>query len=209
MENLKNSTSKFHQFWRIITKAWEEWTYQTNFCSVIKSCEGLENGGKHCFFILWIFQQPMDLLYMERSLQEWHTKHLERVWIKNFCKGVSCNSHQLLAQVAHQEALCVLHCPVLLATDHFKNKSARATHGRKNCRLCTILQNKEQKTPWRCCTCDIPLCLQLDRNCFQMWHTAECDKFQDWIFLLFCVKRCLLCSGQSFLLTNATHFYLA
>ena len=77
-----------------------------------------------------------------------------------------------------RSSVCVEHCPVPLATDHFENKSARVTHGRKNCRLCTILLKKEQKTPWSCCTCDIPLCLQLDRNSFQMWHT-ECDKFRD------------------------------
>ena len=67
------------------------------------------------------------------------------------------------------------HCPVPLTSDHLAKKSSKATFGRKNCKLCSILFKKEQKTPWRCRACDIPLCLQLDRNCFEKWHTAESD----------------------------------
>lgn len=59
------------------------------------------------------------------------------------------------------------HCPVPLTTAHLEDKTAKATVGRKNCKLCTILLKKEQKTPWKCSTCKISLCLQLDRNCFQ------------------------------------------
>ena len=71
------------------------------------------------------------------------------------------------------------HCPVPLTRDHLTRKSSKATFGRTNCKLCSILFKKEQKTPWRCRTYDIPLCLQLDRNCFEKWHTAEGDKFQN------------------------------
>ena len=71
------------------------------------------------------------------------------------------------------------HCPVPLTSDHLTKKSSKATFERKNCKLCSILFKKEQKTPWRCRTYDIPLCLQLDRNCFEKWHTAECDKFRN------------------------------
>ena len=74
------------------------------------------------------------------------------------------------------------HCLVPLTSDHLTKKSSKATFGRKNCKLGSILVKKKQKTPWRCRTYDIPLCLQLDQNCFKKWHAAECDKFQNWFF---------------------------
>ncbi|KAJ8367236.1 hypothetical protein AAFF_G00323820 [Aldrovandia affinis] len=40
----------------------------------------------------------------------------------------------------------------------------RATLGRKKCVLCKMC------TPWECEVCDMPLCLQLTRNCFATWH---------------------------------------
>ncbi|KAJ8399418.1 hypothetical protein AAFF_G00411300, partial [Aldrovandia affinis] len=40
----------------------------------------------------------------------------------------------------------------------------RATVGRKKCVLCKMC------TPWECKVCDVPLCLQLTRNCFEKWH---------------------------------------
>ena len=69
------------------------------------------------------------------------------------------------------------HCPVPLLTD--VQKSSKASLGRKNCKLCYIREKKQQRTPWQYSKCQIPLCLQLDRNCFQQWHTAECDSFRD------------------------------
>ena len=75
-----------------------------------------------------------------------------------------------------RSSVCVQHCPVELTTDHFKNKSAKKTHGRKSCRLWTILLKKDQKTPWRCCACDNLLGPKNEQNCFQRWHFAECDK---------------------------------
>ena len=70
------------------------------------------------------------------------------------------------------------HCPMPLSTAPLEDKTAKATVGRKNCKLCTILLKKEQRTPWKCSTCKIPLCLQLDRSCFPKWHTPECDKLE-------------------------------
>ncbi|XP_048017996.1 uncharacterized protein LOC125249697 [Megalobrama amblycephala] len=46
-----------------------------------------------------------------------------------------------------------------------------ATAGRRNCMLCKVQLGKRQDTPWKCQACDIYLCLQLKRNCFQKWHT--------------------------------------
>ena len=45
----------------------------------------------------------------------------------------------------------------------------RATNGRRMCLMCSI-NKKKLKTPWMCKVCDVALCLQLDRNCFEKWH---------------------------------------
>ena len=71
------------------------------------------------------------------------------------------------------------HCPVPIANETQENKSEKATVGRKNCRLCYVHEKKERKTPWKCSECKLLLCLQLDRNCFQKWHTAECDNLRE------------------------------
>ncbi|XP_034157893.1 uncharacterized protein LOC117596561 [Pangasianodon hypophthalmus] len=45
-----------------------------------------------------------------------------------------------------------------------------ASAGRKSCVHCKAVHGKKQKTPWKCQACDVHLCLQLNRNCFQEWH---------------------------------------
>ncbi len=45
-----------------------------------------------------------------------------------------------------------------------------ATVGRRSCVHCKAVHNKKQLTPWKCKTCNVHLCLQLNRNCFQEWH---------------------------------------
>ncbi|CAM4451736.1 unnamed protein product [Leuciscus chuanchicus] len=44
------------------------------------------------------------------------------------------------------------------------------TVGRKICVLCKGQLGKRQDTPWKCQACNVHLCLQLNRNCFQEWH---------------------------------------
>lgn len=39
-----------------------------------------------------------------------------------------------------------------------------STTGRRKCRLC------RQKTPIMCATCEVPLCFQPKRDCFNCWH---------------------------------------
>ncbi|KAI5623126.1 hypothetical protein C0J50_17380, partial [Silurus asotus] len=43
-----------------------------------------------------------------------------------------------------------------------------ASQGRRSCVLCRSQRSK--KTPWKCRKCDVALCLQLTRNCFEEWH---------------------------------------
>nr|XP_023674853.1 piggyBac transposable element-derived protein 4-like isoform X1 [Paramormyrops kingsleyae] len=62
------------------------------------------------------------------------------------------------------------HVPVLgaeLSTDI----RMKATAGRKTCVYCRMHGRKQAKTPWKCRACDVYLCLQPDRNCFEAWHS--------------------------------------
>ncbi|KAG5856148.1 hypothetical protein ANANG_G00004940 [Anguilla anguilla] len=47
--------------------------------------------------------------------------------------------------------------------------SLKATAGRKYCVHC-MASRKYMKTNWRCLTCNVPLCVIADRNCFVDWH---------------------------------------
>ncbi|XP_052453883.1 piggyBac transposable element-derived protein 4 [Carassius gibelio] len=53
-----------------------------------------------------------------------------------------------------------------LTSDLIRN----ATVGRRNCIHCKTVHGKRLQTPWKCQACDVYLCLQLKRNCFQEWH---------------------------------------
>lgn len=59
------------------------------------------------------------------------------------------------------------HVPVPCATTLTVGKEATA--GRKVCKLCKM-GGKTMHSPWKCKACDVPLCLQLTRNCFEKWH---------------------------------------
>ncbi|CAM4735286.1 unnamed protein product [Leuciscus chuanchicus] len=48
-----------------------------------------------------------------------------------------------------------------------------ATVGRRICVHCKAVRGKKQQTPWKCKACDVNLCLQLNRNCFQEWHNND------------------------------------
>uniref|UniRef100_A0A672FCW1 PiggyBac transposable element-derived protein domain-containing protein n=1 Tax=Salarias fasciatus TaxID=181472 RepID=A0A672FCW1_SALFA len=57
------------------------------------------------------------------------------------------------------------HFPVPTSTGLSKDK--KASMGRRQCVLC------KRSTPWQCEECRVGLCLQLDRNCFRMYHKSD------------------------------------
>ncbi|XP_051955931.1 piggyBac transposable element-derived protein 4-like [Xyrauchen texanus] len=61
------------------------------------------------------------------------------------------------------------HVPVVLQTSSVKKN---ASIGRRVCMFCKVQNGKRQATSWKCLACDVHLCLHLNRNCFQKWHTA-------------------------------------
>ncbi|XP_043084051.1 piggyBac transposable element-derived protein 4-like isoform X1 [Puntigrus tetrazona] len=70
--------------------------------------------------------------------------------------------------------------PKQFSTDHVPIPGAKlttvvrriATLGRRICVHCKAVLGKKQQTPWKCQACNVHLCLQLNRNCFQDWHKS-------------------------------------
>lgn len=60
------------------------------------------------------------------------------------------------------------HMPVPIASQD--DPSKKASYGRRGCMHCRKTLQKEQLTQWKCKTCDVALCVILDRNCFDEWH---------------------------------------
>ncbi|XP_007548905.1 piggyBac transposable element-derived protein 4-like [Poecilia formosa] len=59
------------------------------------------------------------------------------------------------------------------ATDHTPvpiNAEQKANKARRQCRHCLQVDRLRKDTSWKCKRCDVPLCLLLDRNCFEKWH---------------------------------------
>ncbi|XP_068422390.1 piggyBac transposable element-derived protein 4-like [Clinocottus analis] len=56
------------------------------------------------------------------------------------------------------------HFPVPTNKREQIGKRQRASMGRKQCTVC------HKSTPWMCEECNVGLCLQLDRNCFRVYH---------------------------------------
>ncbi|XP_049425710.1 piggyBac transposable element-derived protein 4-like [Epinephelus fuscoguttatus] len=63
------------------------------------------------------------------------------------------------------------HVPVAIAT--VTDASQKATQGRRACQRCQQVDKKRNLTPWRCKSCDVPLCVIVDRNCFEEWHMLK------------------------------------
>ncbi|XP_053370298.1 piggyBac transposable element-derived protein 4-like [Clarias gariepinus] len=64
---------------------------------------------------------------------------------------------------------CCDHVPVPVAKLS-TNISQIASHGRRTCVFCRKQRSKKSSTPWKCRKCDVALCLQLTRNCYEQWH---------------------------------------
>ncbi|XP_041836536.1 piggyBac transposable element-derived protein 3-like [Melanotaenia boesemani] len=60
------------------------------------------------------------------------------------------------------------HIPVAIA--RVTDPSLKATQGPRICQRCHRVDKKRYLTPWKCQSCDVALCLVLDRNYFAEWH---------------------------------------
>lgn len=80
----------------------------------------------------------------------------------------SMTHKQFIEELTAQLCGVPLHCeaPPNIGSMH----SPSASHDRKRCVYCQQ-QGKQMKTHWKCPWCDVYLCLQLERNCFGIWHS--------------------------------------
>lgn len=65
------------------------------------------------------------------------------------------------------------HVPVPVTAMLNSDISNAVSAGRGCCVLCSKNLGKKISTLWKCKECDVPLCLQLTRNCFRLWHKDE------------------------------------
>ncbi|XP_057687108.1 piggyBac transposable element-derived protein 4-like [Corythoichthys intestinalis] len=56
--------------------------------------------------------------------------------------------------------------PIAVVTD----SRLKTTQGRRKCKHCHQM-GRRNLTPWMCKSCNVSLCVILDRNCFEEWHT--------------------------------------
>ncbi|XP_049340780.1 piggyBac transposable element-derived protein 4-like [Astyanax mexicanus] len=65
--------------------------------------------------------------------------------------------------------------PVPIVDPSFAAKRDKASAGRRNCVLC-LQKKKYTKTIYKCRSCDVPLCIIVDRLCFTEWHDRKGSK---------------------------------
>ncbi|XP_033855228.3 piggyBac transposable element-derived protein 4-like [Acipenser ruthenus] len=64
----------------------------------------------------------------------------------------------------------MMHLPAPIVDPASVEKGQKASAGRRKCQHCKDFGRGQMSTPWQCKTCNVPLCLVLDRNCFIEWH---------------------------------------
>uniref|UniRef100_W5LLL1 PiggyBac transposable element-derived protein 4-like n=1 Tax=Astyanax mexicanus TaxID=7994 RepID=W5LLL1_ASTMX len=62
--------------------------------------------------------------------------------------------------------------PVPIVDPSLATKREKSSVGRRNCALC-LQKKKYMKTIYKCRSCDVPLCLIVDRLCFTEWHDMK------------------------------------
>uniref|UniRef100_A0A3B3R6Z6 PiggyBac transposable element-derived protein domain-containing protein n=1 Tax=Paramormyrops kingsleyae TaxID=1676925 RepID=A0A3B3R6Z6_9TELE len=109
-------------------------------------------------------------LISDQLLQYYTAQHKTLKWYRkiflHFLDIAATNAFIFMEQL---RALCSDHVPVPGA-DLTLNARDVATAGRRLCAHCKAVHDKRQNTPWKCQACNVPLCFQLNRNCFQEWH---------------------------------------
>lgn len=114
-----------------------------------------------------VFQHMLDIavtnsyIVSKKLLATWHEKPMTR---QQFQEELCA---QLLNSPSNQpekplQPISSGHIPVAISQG--QDKTMRATKGRRRCVRC------KRSTPWMCEVCEVGLCLQLERNCFRLFH---------------------------------------
>nr|XP_015196272.1 PREDICTED: piggyBac transposable element-derived protein 4-like [Lepisosteus oculatus] len=106
------------------------------------------------------------LLHKDLAKIQSFQAYSHKVFREELCRQlVSIGAEEAMASTKKQ-GLCV---PIALMDGKIVNPSSKSSVGRKYCVLCTE-EKTRNKTPWKCESCDVALCLIVDRNCFRKWH---------------------------------------
>ncbi|XP_046692058.1 piggyBac transposable element-derived protein 3-like isoform X1 [Silurus meridionalis] len=150
-----------------------------------------------CTALVTAYNQHMGGVDLSDQLLQYYTaQHKTMKWYRkiflHFLDIAATNSFivhkELYGDVSHKEFMEQLIAELCSVTQKVVPKRTNADHvpvpaselssdvrnvataGRKSCVHCKTLHGKHHKTPWKCLACDVYLCLQLNRNCFQEWH---------------------------------------
>ncbi|XP_042565014.1 uncharacterized protein LOC105912968 [Clupea harengus] len=93
---------------------------------------------------------------------------------KAFMKELTAQLCGVSEKTSHKETpntqVSCDHVPVPAASLSSDVRKRATPDQRQTCQLCRMNNGKKYNTPWKCKACDVSLCLQLDRNCFEEWH---------------------------------------
>ncbi|XP_062394121.1 piggyBac transposable element-derived protein 4-like isoform X2 [Sardina pilchardus] len=84
---------------------------------------------------------------------------------KAFLKELTVQLCEVSNKRTHHKQVSSDHVPV--PVDKSPDARRQPTQG---CVLCTKNKGKRHLTAWKCKGCDVALCLQFNRNCFEEWH---------------------------------------
>ncbi|XP_061095797.1 piggyBac transposable element-derived protein 4-like [Conger conger] len=93
------------------------------------------------------------------ALQPMTRREFQEELTAQLCRGTS--------ESPPPQEVC-MHMPVRISQQ--RDQSQKASSGCKTCIHCRESRHVYQLTPWQCNECQVPLCLIVDRNCFEEWH---------------------------------------
>ncbi|KAJ8280032.1 hypothetical protein COCON_G00070980 [Conger conger] len=103
--------------------------------------------------------QPVGELRQASALQPMTRQEFQEELTAQLCRGTS--------ESPPPQEVC-MHMPVRISQQ--RDQSQKASSGCKTCIHCRESRHVYQLTPWQCNECQVPLCLIVDRNCFEEWH---------------------------------------
>lgn len=135
----------------------------------------------HADFRLMLVTGLLELSYkIERPVETLNTNSArgkQPTLVRSRSQGYITASNNILNAKRH---LPGLHLPVMFNDD--SDKENDPNHGKDDRRLCVLCRSnaltkaatnpaKKLRSSWKCATCQVPLCLTKDRNCFKDYHT--------------------------------------
>ncbi|XP_062394120.1 piggyBac transposable element-derived protein 4-like isoform X1 [Sardina pilchardus] len=127
----------------------------------------LDQNRKLFFHFLDMAARNACIIYNELVTQRQQTP----LSYKAFLKELTVQLCEVSNKRTHHKQVSSDHVPVPVVEPRPDGKP-HPTHGRQICALGRKSRGKRHHTAWKCKGCGVPLCLKLDRNCFEEWHKS-------------------------------------